>query len=271
MRRGDAYPKDEVVAYLHAPDEVLAPLLPGWTPPKGFADVPVWMRPLIARHELAVRDQVLRIARSGAPGGRGLLVPFRDAEIAARMAEWLARRAGSQRPVRAWFGRHGLAAVPLLVPAALGGATEPRRHAEHALRFVADRTDADRGVEAARGHGDAAADAVRRMLAGPDPVLPLRNPRNPAWADARALPQVLLRDRSAALPAEATGHLVSALALADPGAADVRAACDPASLAEFGWALSRRGAPMAPRPGTRGRWSRSACSATTTPCGGWSR
>ncbi|MBE1537483.1 DUF4132 domain-containing protein [Actinomadura algeriensis] len=275
FREGRAGLKEQVAVLVHAPADVAGPLLAGWTPP----DDPAWTRPLIARHELAVRDHALRVARSTAPGGRGLLVPFRDAEIAALMAGWLARRAGPQRPVRTWFGRHGAAAVPLLVPAALGGAAAPRRHAVHALRFIADRTDAAQVVEAARAHGDAAADAVRALLAGPAPVPPLRIPKHPAWAHPDVLPQILLRDRTAALPAAATAHLITALTINAPtgttthdghvpgageaaatavrgvsasvggGVAGVREVCDPGSLAGFGWALFEawRGHGAAPR------------------------
>ncbi|MEV5830342.1 DUF4132 domain-containing protein [Spirillospora sp. NPDC052242] len=229
--------RQEITAFLHAPEGALDDVLPGWTP-KTFDTGPAWIRPLVARYESRAREHALRVAAANREGARAALVPFLDAEVAALMARWWALRAGPLRPVRAWFARHGLDAVPLLVPAALGGPGEPRRFAEHALRSIAGRTDAGRVAEAARVHGDAAADAVRRLLA--DEPVPVRVPALPDWARPDALPQVRVRDRAAALPAEATARLAAMLAVEDPdlpGAAAVREACDPASLAAFGRAL----------------------------------
>jgi hypothetical protein len=70
-------------------------------------------------------------------------------------------------------------------------------------------------------------------------------PKIGAWADPALLPQVLLRDRTLALPPESVGHLLAMLSISKPGAmyaglAVVRETCDPASLAEFGWAVFER-------------------------------
>ncbi|MEH0846344.1 DUF4132 domain-containing protein, partial [Micromonospora sp. CPCC 205711] len=120
-----------------------------------------------------------------------------------------------------------------------------RRAAERALRAAAG-ADRNAVLDAARGYGE---DAVRGTLAllDADPLeqLPARIPALPQWLDPVVLPPVLLRDRSAALPAEALRHLCTMLAISKagdvyPGVALVREACDPASLAEFGWALFER-------------------------------
>ncbi|QKG22251.1 DUF4132 domain-containing protein [Actinomadura verrucosospora] len=70
--------------------------------------------------------------------------------------------------------------------------------------------------------------------------------RGAAWAPPAALPQILLRGREHALPAEATGRLVEALSKASPrreppqGLRAALDALDPGSLAEFGWSLFAR-------------------------------
>jgi hypothetical protein len=63
-----------------------------------------------------------------------------------------------------------------------------------------------------------------------------------AWLEGAQLPQILLRGRECALPAESVRHVLSMLAISKPGdpyagVAVVRELADPASLAEFGWAL----------------------------------
>ncbi|WP_395105019.1 DUF4132 domain-containing protein [Actinomadura sp. SCN-SB] len=73
---------------------------------------------------------------------------------------------------------------------------------------------------------------------------PVQDP--PAWAVPAFLPQLLLRGRDRALPAEATARLIVALSKTGPRrapAAPFRTAleaCDPGSLAEWGWALFDR-------------------------------
>ncbi|GGV08425.1 hypothetical protein GCM10010182_29750 [Actinomadura cremea] len=226
--------RQEMTVLLHAPDDVVDTLVQGWAPySHDFTDG--WIRPFVARFESRAREVAVQFAtrprKDGARDARASLLPFRDAEVAERMAGWLARGTEPLEPVRDWFGRHGVAAVPMLVPAALGRPGARRRQAEHALRFVAESTGTGRVVAAAGEH----ADAVERLLSAPavPPVLP----KIPVWASPGVLPRVRLRDRAAALPAEATAHLVTALAVADPGLDEVRAACDPVSLAGFAWAL----------------------------------
>ncbi|MDL4775377.1 hypothetical protein [Actinomadura xylanilytica] len=119
-----------------------------------------------------------------------------------------------------------LAARPELLAAALPGLPdEARSIVEDAWRARAD-------------------EAPERDV--PKALVAAKRKAPPAWAAPGALPQVLLRGRERALPAEAIGHLVTALAKAGPRrapAAPVAAAleaCDPRSLAEFGWALFER-------------------------------
>ncbi|GAA2454236.1 hypothetical protein GCM10010191_86370 [Actinomadura vinacea] len=72
-----------------------------------------------------------------------------------------------------------------------------------------------------------------------------KKPATPEWADPALLPQVMMRDGDAALPDEAARGLVERLATPDLAPDDalleaVKAACDPRSLAVFGWTIFER-------------------------------
>ncbi|GGV36384.1 hypothetical protein GCM10010182_70640 [Actinomadura cremea] len=203
------------------------------------------MRIIVARFETDAAGPALFAARrTPASNVAGILLPLLTDEIARTMADWLHRLKTAGRTARAWFARHGLAAVPVLVPDALGKPGASRRAAETALRLVAGRHGPDPIVETARVHGGEAAAAIEAVLAA-DPLddLPAKLPATD-WADPRVLPQLLLRGRAHALPDDATRHVVTMLAMSGAGDAyagvqAVRDLCDPASLAEFGWALFR--------------------------------
>ncbi|MEW2352276.1 DUF4132 domain-containing protein [Spirillospora sp. NPDC029432] len=197
-----------------------------------------WLPPVVARFGLEALPLVLgAVARS--PGHHGeMLLPYLDAEVARTMARWLARLKSARTIARRWFRRHGAAAVPLLLPAAFGKAGPERRDAEGALRALA----AEHGDEAVVKAAEDAGPAVGALLAlDPLEVLPARIPKV-TWVGPAELPQVLLRDRRTALPAAATGHLLTMLAMSKPGdeyagLGAVRELCDPVSLAEFSWAV----------------------------------
>ncbi|MEV5827402.1 DUF4132 domain-containing protein [Spirillospora sp. NPDC052242] len=238
-RRGEL--SEVVPLFLYGPEPLVRPLLPGWTLDDEIAYLEEDMTVIIARYELDALAPTLAFA------GRGLLVrevllPYTGEEIALWMGDRLPRPGGAHL-TETWFDRHGLAAVPYLVPAALGTKAKPRRAAETALRHLADRHGADAVVAAAAdAFPAAAADALRDVLsAHPVRTGLARRPKTPDWADAAGLPPVLLRDGGAALPPDAARALVDLLALPDPyevGA--MRDACDPASLAAFGLALFDR-------------------------------
>ncbi|MGI5330617.1 DUF4132 domain-containing protein [Actinomadura nitritigenes] len=209
-----------------------------------------WVARHCARH-VAVRFEleglpVAMAAAQLAPEEHAdLLMPFLDADVARLMAEYLPRRTkGRREAALAWFGRHGVDAVPSLVPDALDRPGVRRRQAEEVLRLLARRHPVEEIVEAVAGaHGDEAAAAVRALVAMDElELLPARIPSVGAWADPRSLPQIRLRGRDDALPADATRHLLTMLAMSKAddvyaGVGVVRELCDRESLAEFGWAL----------------------------------
>ncbi|GGV24095.1 hypothetical protein GCM10010182_53080 [Actinomadura cremea] len=228
--------------FARGPEELVRPLLATWRPDPWNADD--WLPFIVGRFGADAAGAALATARQNPAALAGVLLPLRSDEIARTMAGWLVRLKTASRTARAWFGRHGAAAAPALIPDALGRAGAARRAAEHALRLIAARDGAEPVVAAARVHGDKAAAAVEALLsADPLDTLPRKIP-SVEWVEIRALPQILLRDRAHALPDDAVRHVLTMLAMSSPddayaGVGVVRELCDPVSLAAFGWALFR--------------------------------
>jgi hypothetical protein len=229
--------------FVSGPADLVRPLLESWAIDE-FSDPAEPARGVVARFEAdALRPALLAAERNPARGG-DVLLPLLSTETALTAARWLARLKSARRFALAWLDRHGLAAVPHLVPAALGKAAAERSEATAALRVLAARHGLAEVVAAATAaYGDEAAGAVEATLAvDPLELLPSRIPEIAHWADPAALPQALLRDRAHALPAAAVRHLLTMLAISKPGdvyagVEAVRELCDPASLAEFGWGV----------------------------------
>ncbi|MGI5522179.1 hypothetical protein ACQEUX_14675 [Micromonospora sp. CA-259024] len=252
IREGTARAYDEAPFFILGPDELTRPLLAQWWPRDRYE---AWhhLPPLVARYELAALPAVLRVAQDGPEFAAHALLAFAGPEIALLMADWLARLKKQRPAALAWLTRHPAAAARALVPAALGKPGQPRRAAEQALRaIVAAGYDAEVRA-AADGYGPPARAAIDTLLAvDPTELLPTKVPRTPDWAEPVLLPRVLLRDRASALPEASVRHLTTMLALGAAGEESawtggvragmdtIRGACDPASLAEFGWALFER-------------------------------
>ncbi|MFG2004080.1 DUF4132 domain-containing protein [Spirillospora sp. NPDC048911] len=228
-----------------APEHLLRPLLSEaaeWD----VAQANQWLPPLISRFELDALPLALSVADSAPAAFSEVLLPFLDAEVAWMMADWLARLKSAGDVARRWFERHGLAAVPLLLPAAFDRPSDDRRNAENTLRLLAAAHGPEAIVEAARVHGDEAAQAIGSMLAAdPLELLPARPSKIGAWADPAMLPPVHLRGRERILPDSATRHVLAMLAMSKPGRVyagldTVREIGDPQSLARFSWAVFQR-------------------------------
>ncbi|MEO3823258.1 DUF4132 domain-containing protein [Actinomadura sp. B10D3] len=235
------------------PEELVRPAVREWRPDwnrRGLGTRNAWapdhwLRPLIARFGLDALPVTLSFARARPARGTELLLPFLDGEVASAMADWLLRVAGARDGAAAWFTRHGRAALPYLLPVALGKAGRARKAAEYALHFLAGAEGKDAVLDAARPHGEQAVALATTLLDGDaEELLPRKKAREFSTADAPALPQVLLRGGERALPVPAVRHLLTLLALSasgeqDPGLDGVLDACDERSLAGFGRALFR--------------------------------
>ncbi|WP_156215517.1 hypothetical protein [Actinomadura litoris] len=223
--------------FAQAPEEAVRARVRAWRPE--FWDLTDSLKPLVARFGLDAWDMAVHAAEWNWRENGEILLPFLSADVARLMAR-LARRAPTARELTgAWFRRHGLAAVPFLVPA-LDEAPGVRRDAEHALCRVAASAGPGPVIEAARD-----AEGVARLLSdGPSEPAPCPPPY-PAWADPATLPHVRLR-AGGELPPEEVRALVLLLAMTKrpgdhPGsAARLDAAlrrCDPADVAGLGWEL----------------------------------
>ncbi|MFB4311917.1 DUF4132 domain-containing protein [Actinomadura sp. GTD37] len=245
-----------------APVEIVRPLLRDWHPVlSGRSDFSI-LRVLPARFGMDARRAVFPSAKENHCGWA--LMPFLDAEVALLMADWLRLKSANGK-ARDWFARHGIAAAPFLVPNALGERRVPRDRARAALSLIADAHGLPATVEAARRHGDTAAEAIEHALAGETPKAPVTSPVRPPktpWLDRGALPEVRLRD-GRVLPPEAVENLIGALVLSPGlrwngpltmyrGLDEVLDRCDRASLAAFGGAVFDRW--IAERAPSRSGW-----------------
>ena len=196
-----------------------------------------------------------RLARGGAtsvgellermrevPKSSQALVPILSAEAAMLAADWFARLKSARAHAVDWLDRHGVDAVPMLVPGALGGDTKQRAGGEAALRYLGSRLGSAAVAGAAEPYGTEAVARIRDLL-DTDPNVPFAGQSKPGpWADPSMLPTVTLRGGAAALPAEAVAHLITALALWSsrvpfPGVDLFAEHCDEDSLRRFSQAL----------------------------------
>ncbi|PWK82798.1 putative DNA-binding WGR domain protein [Lentzea atacamensis] len=224
--------------FLLAPEAEVRHLVAEWKPTHsyGFED---WGKRLAARFGVDAVPALLRLGQATPATGGVVLLPFASAEVAAVMADWFARTRQARRWGLAWLARHRELAARLLIPAAAGTPGTARRNAEAAIRHLHGIGVDVKSIAASCG-AETAIDVV--LSVDPLDVLPTKLPVIGEWADTRLLPQVLLRDRAHALPAEATGHLLMTAALSKPGEIYAglpvaREALDPASLAAFAWAV----------------------------------
>jgi hypothetical protein len=242
----------ELPALLIGPHELFQPLVAGWklrVPHRdnGLTDEPErWGKVLAGRYEMDALPILLPYAKNDPKKCGPLLVPFLTAEVAALMADWLMRLKKAREYAETWLDRHGIDAVPLLVPDALGKRGPGRRAAENALQRLSGKLGRPKVVEAARFHGDEAAQAVETLLAAePETGAAPKVPQLAGWADPAVLPQILMDGRRRALPDAAVRHALTILGMSTPeephdGVAVIRESCDAASLADFGWALFER-------------------------------
>ncbi|MBO3733250.1 DUF4132 domain-containing protein [Glycomyces niveus] len=226
--------------YAEAPMELSRPLFEQWDGACGYTIGDELQQVLwrfgdeaIDRIAVALRTRTERHAA---------LPPMFSAAAARLAADWLLRLKTARVSAIRWFERHGLDAVPMLVPDALGTDKKARQAAEAALVHLAARHGLDAVAEGAGVFGPEAATAIRELV-DRDPLEPQgKLPSTDGLADPELLPQVLLRGGERALPAASLPHLVTVLSLTNPdlpyaGTEVVVDLFDPASLTRFSWAL----------------------------------
>ncbi|WP_432152940.1 DUF4132 domain-containing protein [Streptomyces tricolor] len=241
-RTGQLRTFQDVRLFVDGPEDVVRPLLADCAP-EDFWDGEAALKPVAAKHGLAALPLMRRAAARHPSTLGALLLPYRCGQVAALVCDWLVRLKSADATARAWLARHGLDAVPFLVPHAVGPAGTVRRGAEKALRLLADAHGQAALSAAVAGCGEEAASVVAETLAV-DPLvgaLPARLPVIGGWADPALLPQILLTE-GGALSDDAVRNALMLLALSKPGEIYpglevLTAHCTADSLARFAWGL----------------------------------
>ena len=197
----------------------------------------------LGRYELEGLPGVLRYAAFD-PGPAIEALDVVDAlEVAPLMADAQLRLKKGRNLARAWLLRYPETAAIALIPAAIGDRAEERPAAVSALRFLASHGQRELIEKTATRYGAEAGLGIGEVLDF-DPMfdLPTKLPKLPSFFQAGALPRPRLRDSKKALPESALETIATMLAFSrvdEPyaGIAEVKAACDPASLSEFAWEL----------------------------------
>jgi hypothetical protein len=227
-----------------APPEVVRPHLARFVPRYTWDALPALRRILGGVGEEAAAFTVRTVVTRPTTLAPALL-PIEGAAVASLMAEWLVRSKSLRPLARFWLDRHPQAAARDLVPAALAKLGKDRTAAEAALRAL-DRAGHRQAVrEAAASYGDEALVAIDATIDADPLERPTRAPALPSWLVPAHLPPVLLAGREAVLPVSAVAHVCTVLALCQPGepyagVEVVKAATDPAALAEMAWGLFER-------------------------------
>jgi predicted DNA-binding WGR domain protein len=234
----------QVAIFALAPEELVRPHL-SYAEPSHTYDVGPALSRLLGRLGDDAVAYVLRVVLTRPTTLAAVLLPLEGSEIASRMADWYSRSKTIRPVAMSWLERHARAAARDLVGPALGPAGRDRSNAEAALRFLDQRGHRQAIQEVAATLGPAAGVIDEMLDLDPLERLPARVPSLPAWLDPAHLPQLLLRDRRAALPAAAVAHLCTMLAISKPGdtyagVEIVRNAVDPLSAAEMVWGIFER-------------------------------
>ncbi|WP_405492416.1 DUF4132 domain-containing protein [Nocardia sp. NBC_00511] len=223
-----------------APDDLVRPLLVQLEPGR------LWgadnaLRRILARFGVDALPYVIKAVRSNPTNLVAVLAPVTGAGVTASMARWLDGKK-TRVPALEWFERHRAAAIPDLIAAALAKPGKDRAAAATALRLLAERGHRAEIDFAATVLGERVAGLITELLET-DPILnlPARIPSLPAWLTPALLPAIRLRGGTV-LPESAAADVCTMLALCGPagdyaGVAQVVAATDPESLAEFVWGV----------------------------------
>ncbi|AKJ04056.1 putative DNA-binding WGR domain protein [Archangium gephyra] len=202
-----------------------------------------WLAAIASHRELEVLPAILKTL--AAKGGETfhLLLPFGVSRLAPEVAEALVGSKKARPHARAWLLRHPERAITGLLPVALGKQGKAKDAACAALRLLATSGHEATVLDLAGRVSPQAREAAARVLAfDPLQLFPQKLPKLPDFFTPGGLPRPLLADRSAKLPVAAVETLGMCLAISSleepyAGLAQVKAACEPASLARFAWGL----------------------------------
>jgi predicted DNA-binding WGR domain protein len=169
------------------------------------------LQKLAADHELLFLDALLAFASSHVAEGLEVLRPYGDPRIAMIAADALHKLKKKPPGASSWLRAHPEAAAVGLIPTAVGKPTRARDAAEQALRWLAKEGHESIVIDVAMRYGDAAKDAVRAVLDFDAlDIHPSKMPAAPSFADAQALPRLVL-ENGKSLPPSAMQHVLTML------------------------------------------------------------
>ena len=224
--------------YIHAMSDAAA--LAAWTkyPPRAWGIYPDDVLYVLARFDTKAIPGWLRFADSLPQKIIDSAEHIDSPRIAAFIADTFRYTKRAAITARKWLVAHAEPAAIALIPLALAADEKKRAAPCAALRAMPAETV--RAV--AKKYGEDARKGVEAILAF-DPLddYPDKLPKLPDFFDASRLPAPLLLS-GGALPKEAVTAIATMLAFSHPldpypGLLEVKQACEPASLREFGWAL----------------------------------
>ncbi|BBL76840.1 DUF4132 domain-containing protein [Methylomagnum ishizawai] len=201
---------------------------------------PEVLRALFAQRGFAALPKLLEYIQARPGRGLDMALPFRTPRVAPLAAHAFRNLKQAKAPALAWLRLHPETALAALIPSALGKPGAAREDAWTTLRGMAAEGFEAQIRRIAADYGTDAASAVDALLAT-DPLwsVPAKMPKPPAFFVPTAFRRPRLSS-GGALPLSAVGHLGAMLAISRlddpyPGLAQVKAACEPDSLAGFAW------------------------------------
>lgn len=242
-------PDDFGWAYLCESRAFVLPLLSPQVADAIWAGIPakVWQRwepqvlqALFAQRGLEALPKLLEYIQARPGRGLDIALPFRTPQIAPLAAHAFRNLKQAKAPALAWLRLHPETALAALIPSALGKPGTAREDARTTLRGMPAEGFEAQIRRIAADHGADAASAVEALLQT-DPLwsVPAKPPKPPGFFVPAAFRRPRLNG-GGALPLAAVGHLGAMLAISRldepyPGLAQVKAACEPDSLAGFAW------------------------------------
>lgn len=214
-----------------------------WNELAGTEDADTGVGRIIARWGVDALPGLLTVLRRRPAETIMYAMAIGAVELAPVMARAQLKLKSVREDALAWLLKYPEHAVAGLLPDGLGKPGEPRDAAKATLqRFGRDAELRQLVLEVAARHGREDVDAATVALLDEDPLdrYPTKRAKLPGWWQPRLWHRPLLTSGKA-LGLDAVDHLGTMLGfpIAEdgpyPGIAQVREACDPDSLAEFGW------------------------------------
>lgn len=242
-------PDDFGWAYLWESRAFVLPLLSPKVTDAMWAGIPakVWQRwepqvlqALFAQRGFEALPKLLEYIQARPGRGLDMALPFRTPQVAPLAAHAFRKLKQAKAAALAWLRLHPETALTALIPPALGKPGAAREDARTTLLGMAAEGFEAQIRRIAADYGADAASAVDALLAT-DPLwsVPAKMPKPPAFFVPTAFRRPRLSS-GGALPLSAVEHLGAMLAISRlddpyPGLTQVKAACEPGSLAGFAW------------------------------------